>query len=109
MPSLMDRNGVIIKVTFRDFWTHIDIFLGHVELVQALRGAVTGLLQVSFPLIEFVDLGFHHRGGLLQLFPLTLHHKVELKRKRCLFSLITFLQLCVVLWCLSSFSQVCSG
>ena len=77
----MDCNGAIIKVTFRDFWTHIDIFLGHVELVQTLRRPVARLLEVSFPLGELVDLGFHHRRWFLQLFPLTLHHKVELERK----------------------------
>ena len=76
----IDRNGEIIKLI--DFGTHIDIFLRHVELVQTLRGPVARLLEVSFPLGELVDLRFHHRRWFLQLFSLTLHHKVELERKR---------------------------
>ena len=59
--------------------THIDILLRHLELIQALRGAVTCLLKVSLPLVKLADLGLHDWSGLLQLLALALHHQVELK------------------------------
>ena len=51
------------------------------------------MLEIPLPLGELVDLGFHHRRGLLQLLALALHHKVELEIKRYL--LIRFDHSCV--------------